>query len=67
MTYDFPLVLTNTDDNSLTILAIGTEATVRAYIHDQHRLGFAEANRWSRLQPVPNHPGNVMSLLDRRY
>ena len=44
--------------------AIATEDNIRAYIHRQHRLGVTEAGAWSRLLPMPNCPGKVMSILN---
>jgi hypothetical protein len=54
----------NSDPRMLTVLLIGTEETIRTYIHQQHRLGVAEAGAWSKLIPVPNCPGKSMSLLN---
>jgi hypothetical protein len=55
----------NEDPHVLTVLLIGTEDNIRTYIHQQHRLGVTEAGAWSRLLPVPNCPGKVMSLLNK--
>jgi hypothetical protein len=68
MTYSSLLNLDNfdnTDPRVLTILLIGTEDKIRAYIHQQHRLGVTEAGAWSKLLPVPNCSGKVMSLLNK--
>ena len=54
----------NNDPHILTILLIGTEDTIRTYIHRQHRLGITKAGAWSKLLPVPNCPGKVMSILN---
>ena len=62
------LNLDNFDNNNphvLTILLIGTEDHIRTYIYQQHRLGVTEAGAWSKLLPVPNCPGKVMSLLSK--
>jgi hypothetical protein len=55
----------NTDPRILTVLVIGTEENVKAHILRQHTLGVAEAGLWSKLLPVPNCPGKVMSILNR--
>jgi hypothetical protein len=55
----------NTDPHVLTILLIGTEDHLRTYIHQLHRVGVTEAGAWSKLLPVPNCPGKVMSLLNK--
>jgi hypothetical protein len=55
----------NTDPRVLTVLVIGTEANVRTYMHDQHRLGVVEMGTWSKLLPVPNCPDKVMTLVNR--
>jgi hypothetical protein len=55
----------NSDPHILTVLLIGTEDTIRAYIHRQHRLGVTEAGSWSKLLPVPNCPGKLMSILNK--
>ena len=67
MTYSALLDLDNfdnTDPHILTVLLIGTEENIRAYIHRQHNLGVTEAGAWSRLLPVPNCPGK-MSILNK--
>jgi hypothetical protein len=55
----------NADPRILTVLVIGTEDNVKAHILRQHTLGVAEAGTWSKLQPVPNCPGKVMTILNR--
>jgi hypothetical protein len=55
----------NEDPHILTVLLIGTEDHIRIYIHRQHSLGVTEAGAWSRLLPIPNCPGKVMSLLNQ--
>lgn len=55
----------NNDPRILTILVIGTEERVQGYIRAQYQNGFAEVNAWSRLLPVPNCPGKVMSILNQ--
>jgi hypothetical protein len=55
----------NNDPHILTVLLVGTEENIRAYIHQLHRLGVTEAGAWSRLLPLPNCPGKVMSLLNK--
>lgn len=55
----------NNDPRILTVLLIGTEDRIKAYIHRQHRLGVTEAGGWSKLLPVPNCPGKFMSILNK--
>jgi hypothetical protein len=55
----------NTDPRIVTVLVIGTEENVKAHILRQHTLGVAEAGLWSKLLPVPNCRGKVMSILNR--
>ncbi len=55
----------NTNPHSLTVLLIGTEAHIKTYIHRQHSLGVTEAGSWSKLLPLPNCPGKVMSILHK--
>jgi hypothetical protein len=55
----------NTDPHILTVLLIGTEDNIRTYIHQQHRLGVTEAGAWSRLLPMSNCPGKLMSILNK--
>jgi hypothetical protein len=55
----------NTDPHSLTVLLIGTEDLIKLYIHRQHNLGVTEAGAWSKLLPLPNCPGKVMSILHK--
>lgn len=55
----------NSDPHILTVLLIGTENHVKTYIYQQHQLGVTEAGAWSRLLPVPNCPGKVMSILNK--
>ena len=55
----------NSDPRILTILVIGTEEKVQGYIWSQQQSGFAEVGNWSRLLPVPNCPGKVMSILSK--
>jgi hypothetical protein len=55
----------NNDPRIFTVLVIGTEERVQGYIRAQHQTGLAEVNAWSRLLPVPNCPGKVMSILNQ--
>ena len=55
----------NTNPHSLTVLLIGTEDHIKLYIHRQHNLGVTEAGSWSKLLPLPNCPGKVMSILHK--
>jgi len=55
----------NHDPRVLTVLAIGTEEKVQNYIWLQQRNGYAAVGDWSRLLPVPNCPGKVMSILNK--
>jgi hypothetical protein len=55
----------NDDPRILTVLVIGTEERVQSYIWLQQRNGFAAVGDWSRLLPVPNCPGKVMSILNK--
>ncbi|MDX2241041.1 MAG: hypothetical protein NW224_10195 [Leptolyngbyaceae cyanobacterium bins.302] len=55
----------NADPRIITLLVIGTEDNVRAYIFRQHTLGVAEVGAWSKPIPVPNCPDKVMCVLNR--
>ena len=59
------LNLDHTEPYSLTVLLIGTEDALKLYIHRQHSLGVNEVGAWSKLMPVPNCPGKVMSILHK--
>jgi hypothetical protein len=66
MTYNpVPMYPINPDPRLLTVLVIGTEDNVRAYILRHHTLGIAEVGSWSKLIPVPSCPGKVMGVLNR--
>jgi hypothetical protein len=55
----------NHDPRILTILVIGPEEKVQGYIWLQQQHGFAPPGDWSKLLPVPNCPGKVMSILNK--
>lgn len=55
----------NSDPRILTVLVIGTEEKVQGYLCLQQQNGFAAVGDWSRLLPVPNCPGKVMSILNK--
>ena len=54
----------NPDPHILTVLLIGTDDQIRTYIHRQHSAGITEAGAWSKLLPLSNCPGKVMSILN---
>ncbi|GAB4434019.1 MAG: hypothetical protein D6742_15900 [Cyanobacteria bacterium J069] len=55
----------NDDPDILTTIVIGARSHVQSHILRQHTLGVVEAGAWSRLIPLPQCPGKVMSLVNR--
>ncbi|MBW4521016.1 MAG: hypothetical protein KME16_15095 [Scytolyngbya sp. HA4215-MV1] len=55
----------NPDPRILTLLVIGTEDNVKAYILRQHTLGVTEAGAWSKPIPVPSCPDKVLCVFNR--
>jgi hypothetical protein len=68
MTQTIPAVISNdrtqTERDTLRILAIGFREGITETIHTLHRLGFADAGAWSPLLSVPNS-SDLMSILTR--
>ncbi|MFQ3618929.1 MAG: hypothetical protein SNJ57_19340 [Cyanobacteriota bacterium] len=55
----------NDDPDVLTVVVIGERSHVQFHILRLHTLGIVEAGAWSKLIPLPNCPGKVMSLVNR--
>jgi hypothetical protein len=55
----------NDDPRIFTVLAIGTEENVKAYILRQHTLGVTEAGAWSKPLSLPHCPNKVVCVVNR--
>lgn len=62
---EFPALLGNADPRFLTIVVIGTPASVEDYILQQYTYRFALPDEWSQPMPVVNRPGKVVTALNR--
>ena len=50
----------------LKVMLVGSPKAIRSAIHYSHSTRQAEVGDWSPLQPCPNSPGEMMSMLIRK-